>query len=258
MKPDPKMKSIYRASFNAKIAKTISLAHLGGRAIAIYRDSLPRAFHTDQSLAVSSFLQKCSTAETVPCDPSMSVLISAWSERAETKGVDIEGCETPEQIAEVLGIARLKILSTAGAMDAAKEEHFQRWLKALYQDLFPVKSRAKTLSKKLYQVKHDFLSKHSPACYHQLPSGDIRPYYEIRGWEFHGDKCELPAGEKAKQIDDFQHLDLKPIEEAYTKDPWDDVIEQVKWDRGSALGERFFMAAHDDFHDWLQSQREIS
>lgn len=258
MKPDPKLKSVYRASFNAKIAKTISLAHLGPRATAAFRDALPAAFRAEQPFAVYGFLHKCSTASRISCEPSMEVIRKHWAARAERDRVDLSGCRSYEEAATALGIAKLKILATPGCMDEAKDAHFQEWMKELYKDLFPVKARAKKLSANLYQKKHEFLMRHEPKCYHRLPSGDVRPYFQVRGWEFHGDVCNPPTDAEVKDIPDFQHLDLSPIEAAYTRDPWEDVMELVGWDRRSLLGERFFVAAHDDFHDWLQAKNAMN
>lgn len=251
---DPKIKSIYRASFNAKIAKTISLAHLGERAKKTFWDSLPKQFHSDQPLVVQSFLKKCSTAKKVSCDPDLALIKSYWDVRAKAQGVSLGGCSNYQEVAERLGIAKIKILATPGCMDKPRKSHFEAWLKDIYKELFPVKARAKRLSEKLYGVKHDFLSMNTPSCYHKLPSGDVRPYFEIRGWEFHGDVCSPPGDATVLEIEDFQHLNLSPVMEAYTKDPWDDVMEQLSWGRSSILGEAFFKAAHDDFHDWLNEK----
>lgn len=258
VKPDPKLKSIYRASFNAKIAKTISLAHIGPMARQAMYDALPKEYHSDFSLAVHSFLKSSSTGNRLPCEPTLEDLKPAWSGRAKLAGVSFEALSTLAELSEALGVAKIKLLSTPGAMERRKQEHFDAWVKAVYKELFPIKKRAKKLSDHLYQKKHEFLAQHEPVCYHRLPSGDIRPYYEIRGWQFHGDAVEGGAAAKAVEIPDFEHLKLNPISDAYTTDPWDDVFGLIGWNRGVELGEAFFMAAHDDFQDWLRARNNAA
>jgi len=252
------LKRIYRASFNAKIAKTISLAHLGPKAQSVFRETLPDAFHSDQPFIVKDFLSKCSTADHLSINPCIRALRSHWRDRAAVQGIDLSACKTHEDIAAALGIAPLKILSTPGCMDATKERHFQNWLKVLYRDLFPVKSRAKKLSEKLYAIKHEFLAENTPVCLHRLPSGEIREYYEVDGWGFHGELVEPDGCLPIQDIPDFEHLNLRPVSEAYTKDPWEDVLSLLNWERKDRLGEAFFLAAHDDFQDWLIEQNKAS
>lgn len=258
-KPDPKLKSIYRASFNAKIAKTISLAHLGSSARQAMYKALPKEFHSDFSLAVHSYLKSSSTGNRLPIEPSLEDLKPGWANRAKLAGVDIDSLSTIAELSKALGVAKIKLLSTPGAMEARKQEHFEAWVKEVYKELFPIKKRAKKLSEHLYRKKHEFLAQHEPVCYHHLPSGDIRPYYEIRGWQFHGEALEEQvANIEVVEIPDFEHLKLNPISDAYTKDPWEDVFGLIGWKRGGELGEAFFMAAHDDFQNWLQSRNKAA
>jgi hypothetical protein len=259
MHSQKKLKSIYRASFNAKIAKTISLAHLGPEAESIFRASLPKPFHSDQPFAVKAFLSRCSTANKLSVEPSLTPIKRHYADRARDLGVNLSDCKNYEEVAQMLGIAKMKILSTPGCMDLTREQHYKVWLKKLYQDLFPIKTRAKKLSEQLYRVKHEFLEAETPVCLHRLPSGEVRRYYEVQGWGFHGDICTSDStGLKIKDIPDFEHLNLRPVLEAYTKDPWEDVFDIIGWERREALGEQFFLAAHDDFQSWLSTQNQAS
>jgi hypothetical protein len=250
------IKRVYRASFNAKIAKTISLAHVGPRAQDAFRQSLPQGFHTEQPFALKKFLEGCSTGEKLSTEPSLPFLRKYWHERAEKNGLDLKKCRTVDELAKELGVARIKIMATPGCMDATRENHFRAWLKAIYQDLFPVKARAKKLSDQLYGIKHEFLETLTPVGRHLLPSGEIRTYYEIEGWGFHGDRAEELHELPLTEIPDFAHLNLSPRQSAYHKDPWEDVLTILKWPWKDRLGEEFFTAAHDDFQDWLSERQQ--